>query len=101
MKRILLVAVLASTFAFAGCTKSKEDKCKAAMEHVMEITLGSPQMKAMMKDPKMAKEMKKKMKEGIDKGVKRCVKEFDEDSYQCIMKAKKATDMMKCKPKKK
>ena len=70
-----------------GCTKSKEEKCKAIVDHAAKLSSSSTEMKNMFKDPKAVKLM-----------IKNCIKEFDEDSYQCTMKAKNLEDIIKCKP---
>jgi len=98
MKNVLIVLTLVGMFAFAGCKKSPESHCAKAVDHGMELMMNSPMMKKMPK--KDLAKMKEGMKAKKAEGVKECVKDYNKDSVDCIIKADSIEKLGKCNIKK-
>ena len=94
-----LIVIIISSFLATTLFANKEVKCKQAMKHVIDVTMLSPQMKPMLKDPKMVKQLRASMTKQLKSTLKKCIEKFDENEYKCIMKSTKIEDMTKCKTK--
>ena len=94
-----LIIMMISIFLTSTLFANKEAKCKQAMKHILEVTLNSPQMKPMLKDPKTAKKIKENMAKQMAPLLKGCIEKFDEDENKCIMKSTNLKDMRSCKSK--
>ena len=68
------------TTAVWGCARDRTEECNLAYDHVVEITTG-----------KQNPEMRTKF-------VAACVDAWDQERYQCLMRAVTGKEALACKP---
>jgi len=77
----------------ASQKEAPEVQCKKALDKIMKLYFEDPIIKEMPKDN--IEKMKAQM--SGEENIKKCLKEFNEETIDCIMKAKQFKDIQKCK----